>query len=543
MKKILAAKITQALNKLEQVEAPLPLFVVEEPRDPDHGHLATNAAMVTAKIFRKKPSDIADFILQNLDNSEGYIEKIEKAGPGFINFTLSNKWWSEALATLLASGDNYGQGDPKGTRVMVEYVSANPTGPLHVGHGRGAAIGDALARLMSYAGYDVTTEYYINDAGRQMRTLGRSVFLRHQELIGATSAPFPEDHYQGQYIIDFAKSIYATQPEIFAQPEEETVAVLTTLAAGHILEGIKGDLSDFRVCHELWFSEQSLYDGGLVDKSFEFLEGQGHLYTHDKALWFKSESFGDDKDRVLVKSSGEKTYFAADIAYHWTKYDRGFDLLIDIWGADHHGYIPRMKAAVEALGRKREDLAVVLVQMVSLIKGGQPIAMSTRAGKFVTLKEVVDEVGADAARFMFLTRSPDTTLDFDLDLAKAKTKENPVYYIQYVGARIESILKAAPASSGPVKFELLNQPEEVAIIRHLTSFPELIQNSAAKREPHHLTSYLGNLARLFHHYYGQHHINVENKELAVARMSLIKAIRLVVRRGLGLLGVNSPDSM
>lgn len=564
-------------------------FVVEEPRDPDHGHLATNAAMVVSKNFKKKPTDLADLIMAEIDNSECYIDKMEKAGPGFINFTLSIKWWAQALGELLRAGDGFGQGQNKGRKVMVEYVSANPTGPLHVGHGRGAAIGDALSRVMARAGYEVVPEYYINDAGRQMSILGESVFLRLKEMAGGLD-PFPVGHYAGQYIIDLAKEFSSKHPEIMAvakqavdrslaqklrptvgelasltdeEREKIWVAIredlaafrqelgsenswfeeMTEFAEKRILATIKDDLKDFRVRHDVWFSERSLYADGMVDKSLNFMKENGHIYDKDGALWFRSEPLGDDKDRVLIKSGGEKTYFAADIAYHWNKFERGFDLLIDIWGADHHGYVPRMKAAVEALGRERDALGVVLVQMVSLVRNGQPVAMSTRAGEFVTLKAVLDEVGADAARFMFLTRSPDTTLEFDLDLAKAKTKDNPVYYVQYVGARIESILRTLDVPSGEADLNLLVQPEETALIKHLTSFPDLIQAAAHKREPHLITAYLTTLARLFHHYYACHRIACDDLKLAAARGALIRAIRLVVRLGLDLLGVDSPNAM
>jgi len=548
MKKMLETKIGRALEalaseyKLETPAGPV-RWVVEEPRDPDHGHLATNAALVRAKAFGLKPSELADLIIQRLDNSEGWLEKVEKAGPGFINFTLSLKWWAKALEELLAAGAEFGRGAPKGLKVMVEYVSANPTGPLHVGHGRGAAIGDSLARVLARAGYEVGTEYYINDAGRQMRILGQSVYARLLEL-GGRGRPFPEDHYQGDYIVELAKEALAREPDILSRPEEEVVDELTDFAQGRILEGIKADLAAFRVEHEVWFSEKCLHREGMVDKALEDMRSKGYVYDEDGAVWFRSEDLGDDKNRVLIKSGGERTYFAADIAYHWNKFQRGFDRLIDIWGADHHGYVPRMKAAVEAMGRRPEDLEVVLVQMVSLVRNGEPVSMTTRGGVFVTLKEVVDEVGADAARFMFLTRSPDSTLDFDLDLAKSKTKDNPVYYVQYVGARIESILRAAGEQPDRPDLSLLAQPEETALIKHLSSFPELIEMAARRQEPHHLTAYLGALARLFHHYYGRHRIAVEdNPALASARLALVKAIRLVVLEGLGLLGVESPDSM
>ena len=548
MKKMLEKKIQLALSNLaSQLDIHLEnsaTFTVEEPRDADHGHLATNAAMVMTKVFRKKPTELADLIMAGIDNSEGYITKMEKAGPGFINFTLGIRWWAEALGAMLAEGGNYGQGQAKEGQVLVEYVSANPTGPLHVGHGRGAAIGDALVRVMRRAGYDVTAEYYINDAGRQMRVLGESLYIRLKELTGPTD-PLPEGHYQGEYMITLAKEYQAENGlAVLGRPNEEAVAELTGYAAGKILQSIKDDLAEFRVNHEIWFSEKNLYTDGQVDKALDFLKSRGQLYEHEGALWFKSETLGDDKDRVLIKSNGDHTYFAADIAYHWNKFNRGFDSLIDIWGSDHHGYVPRMRASIEAMGREGNALGVVLVQFVSLIRDGVPVAMSTRSGEFVTLKEVVDEVGADAARFMFLTRSPDTTLEFDLDLAKAQTKDNPVYYVQYVGARIESILKNADEyDRSSVDLARLIEPEETALIKHLASFPELIESAARKREPHLLTAYLGNLARLFHHYYGRHRIAGEEKALSVARMELVRAVRLVVRLGLDLLGVESPDSM
>lgn len=344
--------------------------------------------------------------------------------------------------------------------------------------------------------------------------------------------------------MDLAREYYAAHPGVLNPATEQKAEELTGYAHQRILEGIKADLADFRVGHEVWFSETTLYRDGLVNQALDFMRGRGYIYEQDGALWFKATALGDEKDRVLIKSSGEKTYFAADIAYHWNKFQRGFDLVIDIWGADHHGYVPRMKAAVEALGRNRDDLELLLVQMVSLVRDGEPVAMSTRAGEFVTLKEVLDEVGADAARFMFLTRSPDSTLEFDLELAKAKTRDNPVYYVQYVGARIESILRANSPDETAADLLMLVEPEEIALIKHLTAFPDLIQSAAAKREPHHLTAYLTALARLFHYYYGRHRVMVDdNPPLAAARRALVSAVRLVTRLGLNLLGVESPNRM
>ncbi len=559
MKQMLRKKIHDALAALAQQEklsAPLPNFVVEEPKDPAHGHLASNAALASSKIFRQKPSDLADRIMAEIDNSEGFIEKMEKAGPGFLNFTLSLAWWAQALGELIAAGDDFGKGEPKGLSVNVEFVSANPTGPLHVGHGRGAAIGDALARVMEYAGYKVTREYYVNDAGRQMRILGASVYARLLELGGSTE-PFPEDHYRGEYIMELAKEVWAEKgPALLSRPREEAEAELSDFAEKRISAGIVQDLKNFRVSHDLWFRESSLYKEDQVAKALADLKERGQIYEKDGALWFRSEALGDDKDRVLIKSNGDMTYFAADIAYHFNKYARGFGELINVLGADHHGYVPRLKAAARAFGRDPNTLNVLLVQLVNLIRDGQTVAMSTRAGEFVTLASVVAEAGADAARFIFLTRSPDSPLDFDIDLAKSQTRDNPVYYVQYVGARIESILRAAHSpnltaagqastyeSDGPPDLSLLTEPEETAIIKHLSLFPELIQAAAAQHAPHHLTAYLTNLARLFHHYYSKHRIAADDKKVAAARLALARAVRVMVKKALGLLGVESPDAM
>jgi arginyl-tRNA synthetase len=412
-----------------------------------------------------------------------------------------------------------------------------------VGHGRGAAIGDALARLLERAGYEVSREYYVNDAGRQMLILGRSVLARIRELAG-DEAPFPENHYQGEYIRDLARAALAEKPDLPARPPEEAAAWLSGFAAGRIRAGMENDLAAFGGEFDHWFSEASLYAEGQVEKALETLGGLGFLYEHEGALFFRSTAFGDGKDRVLIKSDGEKTYFAADLAYHWNKFQRGFDQLIDVWGSDHHGYLARMKAAVEALGHSPEALSVLLVQFVSLARDGRPVAMSTRAGEFVTLREVLDEVGPDAARFIFLTRSPDTTLEFDLNLAKAQTKDNPVYYVQYAGARVESLFRQAGGlPAGRPDFSLLTQPEETALIKHLSAFPELVETAARKREPHQVTAYLTTLARQFHYYYGRHPIVNSGPGLAPARLALCRAVRLVTRLGLDLLGVSSPDKM
>ncbi|MDR2386376.1 MAG: arginine--tRNA ligase [Deltaproteobacteria bacterium] len=556
MKDTLRSLIGSALSKISTEKAwptdlDLGAFVLEEPNKPQFGHLATNAAMVLAKKVGFKPRDLAELIIQTIGPGHELIESMEVAGPGFINFRFSNKFWVKTLEKILKSGLDYGRDlTPKG-RVLVEYVSANPTGPLHVGHGRGAALGDALARILSFVGHEVGCEYYVNDAGRQMRILGNSVLVRLNQLKGQ-EVEIPTDFYRGDYIGHIAGELAPSLGDDFENlSNKEKVEILTDRAIGIILTGIKKDLSDFRVRHDTWFSEKSLYENHLVEKSFDFLEKHGHTYHKDGALWFKSTAFGDDKDRVLVKSDGEMTYFASDIAYHKEKFDRGYDLLIDIWGADHHGYIPRVKAAVSALGRKPDHLGVVLVQMVNLLRDGQAVNMSTRSGQFVTLEEVVSEVGADAARFIFLTRSHESTLDFDLELAKSQSRDNPVFYVQYVCARVNSLLakaqeaKADPeAAKAPIDLSLLAANEEVEIIKTLSTFSETLTAAAKRLEPHLLTVYLSSLAKLFHQYYGAFRlVDEDHWALTRARLELAKAVKQVTVIGLDLLGVTAPEKM
>ncbi|MDR1083787.1 MAG: arginine--tRNA ligase [Deltaproteobacteria bacterium] len=550
MKKMLRNKIESALKKIAPAGAGQLNFkniVVEEPKDPAHGHLATNAAMVLAKPLGLKPRDLACKIIGFMDNSEGFIQSAEAAGPGFINFRLSLEWWTYALNEIRNKGSDYGRLEPGGQKVQVEYVSANPTGPLHVGHGRGAALGDCLARILAFTGRTVVREYYINDAGRQMRVLGQSVLIRLNELKGEETN-FPGDHYQGRYIIDLAGELLNHPGELPANfwdlSKEEKIQWLSRWAGRRILDGIKNDLADFRAILDVWFSEQSLYDQNLVDEALASLRRGGHIYDQDGAVWFRSEPLGDDKNRVLIKSNGDKTYLAADVAYHRNKFRHGFDLVVDVWGADHHGYIPRMEAAVEALGYRREQLAVVLVQLVTLLRNGQPVSMSTRSGEFVTLREVLDEVGVDAARFMFLTRSHESALDFDLEVAKAKNRDNPVYYVQYVCARIFSLIQKADLKDGKPDLSLLTEPEEADLIRHLAGFPDTVESAARRLEPHLLTAWLTNAARLFHQYYGRHRLIEEKQpELTRARLALAAAVRLVTASGLNLLGVSAPEKM
>jgi arginyl-tRNA synthetase len=476
------------------------------------------------------------------------IAGIDIAGPGFLNFTFAPSFWHETIAAVREAGGGYGTSTlGNGVRVQVEYVSANPTGPLHIGHGRGAALGDSLVRILEKAGYDVEAEYYVNDAGRQMLILGSSIWYRLKELAGRDVAE-PEDYYRGDYIIDIARDVLAANPGILDMDEAKAVEICKDHGMNDILDGIRDDLRAFGVRHDVWFSEKSLVADGLVDETFADLRASGLGFEEDGAFWFRSTRFGDDKDRVLRKSSGDTTYFASDIAYHDHKFKRGFDLVVDIWGADHHGYVPRMMAACEALGKKG-GLHVILVNLVNLLRDGEPVAMSTRAGEFETLKDVVDEVGADAARFMFLSRKSDSRLDFDLELVKQKTMDNPVYYVQYAHARISSLFaKAAEAGVSAAEpdgasLALLDTEYDMDVLRLLDQYPDYVESAARTQSPHLISSYLQELASTLHRYYTNCHVLSADPGVASARLMLLGCVAAVVRDGLGLLGVSAPESM
>jgi arginyl-tRNA synthetase len=525
---------------------------IEPPRDAKFGDLATNAAMMAAKAAGKKPRDLAEELrLAIMAADPGLVAEV--AGPGFLNVTFPPAFWQAAVADVREQDalGGYGRsGLGGGKKIQVEYVSANPTGPLHIGHGRGAALGDTLARILRAAGFDVSTEYYINDAGRQMRLLGNSIWLRYRELHGKDVA-WPEDWYKGEYIIDLARELSAIHgTALFDMPEEAATDICQTFGVDSIMAGIKKDLADFRVSHDVWFSEKTLVSGGRVEATLKDLKGRGLAYEKDGALWFASENLGDDKDRVLRKSSGELTYFASDICYHADKFARGFDVVVDIWGADHHGYVPRMNAAVTALGRTPESLKVILVQLVNLLSGGEQIAMSTRAGKFETLADVVAEVGADAARFMFLSRKSDSPLDFDLELVKRQTMDNPVYYVQYAHARVKSLFaKAAErgidaGTPDAALLARLDTPEDLGLLRQIEQFPDVVATAAATYSPHVVSYYLRDLAGKLHSYYAAHQVLLAGDEdLTRARMHLLDAVARVVRSGLELLGVAAPEKM
>lgn len=548
--------------------------VLEKPRQARHGDYACSIALQIAKLLRQKPRDIAASLVAALPESP-YLEKAEVAGAGFINLFLRQSFKQEAARRVLQSGVDYGRsGLGQKKKVQVEFVSANPTGPLHVGHGRGAAFGASLANVLAAAGFDVTREYYINDAGRQMDILALSTWLRYLELAGI-DLPFPSNAYQGRYVRDMAQQIcsahgaqYVRDRERFLadvpEPGVDAEAHLDALIAnakallgedyGYIhdfalneqLADCRSDLAEFGVHFDHWFSERSLYDSGMVERAIRLLEARGHVYLQDGAKWFRSTVFGDEKDRVVQRENGQYTYFASDIAYHLNKFERGFDLIIDVWGADHHGYVPRVKGALQALGLNPAQLTVALVQFAVLYRGKQKLAMSTRVGQFVTLRELRREVGNDAARFFYVLRKSDQHLDFDLDLAKSQSQENPVYYVQYAHARICSVHEQWGGALETLREadlgRLVSEPE-LALLQKLIEYPDAIEDAARELAPHLIAFYLRELAAAFHSYYNATRVLVDDEPVKLARLALITAVRQVLRNGLHLLGVSAPERM
>jgi arginyl-tRNA synthetase len=546
--------ITSALisGHLRPMDPP-PSIVLEKPKISAHGDYSTNIAMTMAASQERAPQEVAKVVIDHVDDSEHLLSKIQVAGPGFINFFVARHRWLEILKSVHDKGEAYGTSqDGRGKRVQVEFVSANPTGPLHVGHGRCAAVGDTLSAVLKAAGYEVEKEYYVNDSGRQIRTLGESVFVRYQQLLGRETN-LPEEGYQGGYIGDLARTLLEQEGKrLMDLPGEDAITLCARFAAERILSGIREDLAAFGVFFDNWFSEQSLYDSGTVQSVLQECQTQGHVYENEGALWFRTRDFGDEKDRVVVRANGVTTYFASDIAYHKDKFARNFDRVVDIWGADHHGYVPRVLASIRASGYEEDRFRVLLVQLVNLLRGGNPVAMSTRAGEFVTLREVIDEVGRDAARFLFLLRHYESPLDFDLELAKKETNENPVYYVQYVHARISNILKKAQErgyrdiSWDEDYVERIQLPEELDLIKLMAQYPEVVSQSAALMEPHRIPFYLKELSGAFHAYYhdrSKHQVVSDDAKLTAARLYLVSAIRIIIRNGLGILGVSAPESM
>ncbi len=523
---------------------------VELTRDPAHGDYASNIAMILASQVKKNPREIAKILLEGIEDRNGVLKRVEIAGPGFLNFFVREGELTTLLETVERQGDRYGSSNlGQGRRIQVEFVSANPTGPLHIGHARGAVVGDAMANILAAVGYQVFREYYINDSGNQMSNLGKSVLLRYRELLGE-KVEFPEGCYRGDYIRDLAAELLKRDGNrhLHEKPDD-LIPLFTDYAAAAILEGIKEDLGLFGVVFDLYFSERELYRDDGVGKLIRTLQEKDFIYREGEALWFRTAAFGDEKDRVVVRQNGDPTYFAADIAYHRNKFLRGFEMVIDIWGADHHGYIPRMSAAVQALGYQKDALKVILVQLVNLLRDGKPVAMSTRSGEFVTLREVVDEVGKDASRYNFLMRRSDSHLDFDLELAKRQSNENPVYYVQYAHARICSILRMAAErglampTTGQVNAGLLRLPEEIDLIKMITRFPEVVEGAARTLEPHRLTFYLNDLAAIFHSYYNKNKVLSDDGALTGARLFLVRSVLTVLKNALKMLGVSTPEKM
>ncbi|PZD96462.1 arginine--tRNA ligase [Paenibacillus sambharensis] len=527
----------------------LPVFVIEVPKDKSHGDLATNAAMQLTKLAKRNPRQIAEAIIEHLDKSSASIESAEIAGPGFINFRLDKSYLYPVIGEVQAAGENYGRVQVGGgQRVQVEFVSANPTGSLHLGHARGAAVGDALCNVLDFAGYKVTREYYINDAGNQVANLAKSIEARYKQQLGQ-EAEMPEDGYFGEDIIGFAKALVEAEGDrLLSMPEEERFTFFRSYGLERELDKIKRDLSKFRVAFDEWFSETSLYENGKVEQALEALRGRGMVYEEEGATWLSTMQYGDDKNRVLVKNDGSYTYLTPDIAYHMDKYGRGFDRMINIWGADHHGYIPRVKAAMAALGNDPEKLTVLIAQMVSLFQNGEKVKMSKRTGKAVTMEDLMEEVGVDAIRYFFTMRSMDSHLDFDMDLAISTSNENPVFYVQYAHARICSIFRQAEEQSLAVDHSKANLSKlateaEFDLIRKLGELPQEIEDAAAQYAPHRLIRYLYELAAQFHSYYKAERVITEDTEQTAARLALLDAVRTVLANVLRLVGVSAPERM
>ena len=546
----LAEKIRQTAQKAiaEGVvkEGALPEVLLTVPPKKEFGDFATNFAMQSARSLHCNPRVLAQYIVEHLTG--GYVQKAEIAGPGFINFYLNPDWVWDMLAEIVEAGENYGNLPPvAGEKIQLEYVSANPTGPLHVGHGRGAAVGSALGNLLKAAGYQVEREYYINDAGNQMDNLARSVNARYLELSGRT-CEFPEDGYHGQDIVETARRILNKYGDKFLQMEEaERLEQFKTIAYEEKLAALREDLEHFNVHFDSWFSEKTLHEGNKIKEACDTLLAKGYMYEKDGALWLKSTEFGDDKDRVVIRDNGVPTYFAADIAYHTNKFQRGFDRVINLWGADHHGYIARMKAAMQCMGFRPEQLEILVLQMVRLLRDGQEVKMSKRTGQSVTLNELIEEVGTDAARFFFIMRSIDSQLDFDLDLAKKKSNDNPVFYVQYAHARICSILRQVEEAGirvdGKGNYKRLTEPVEIDLIKKLGEYPEMLAQAAADRAVQQVAHYVYDLAGLFHSAYNQCRILGVDEELQQARLAMVLAVGHVLRHGLDILGVSAPEKM
>jgi arginyl-tRNA synthetase len=527
----------------------LPEVILETPKDKTHGDYATNMAMQLAKVAKKAPRQIADDIIEHFDRSKASIEKIEIAGPGFINFYMNNSYLTELIPTVLRTGEKYGATDVgENQKIQIEFVSANPTGDLHLGHARGAAVGDSLCNILEKAGYNVAREYYINDAGNQIHNLALSVEARYLQALGKDKE-MPEDGYHGADIVEIGKELAAEHGEsLLEKSEDERYQYFRKHGLTFELNKLKNDLKEFRVEFDNWFSETSLYETGKIDEALKTLKEKGEIYEKDGATWFASTKYGDDKDRVLIKNDGSYTYLLPDIAYHQDKLKRGFEKLINIWGADHHGYIPRMKAAIQALGYNDDTLEVEIIQMVNLFQNGEKVKMSKRSGKAVTLRELMEDVGLDAMRYFFAMRSGATHLDFDMDLAVSKSNENPVYYAQYAHARICSMLRQGAESgfepAGELDLSYISTEKEIDLLKKVGEFPQAVAEAAEKRMPHRVTNYIFELSSALHSFYNAEKvINEGEHEKTKARLALVKAVQITLQNALHLIGVSAPERM
>lgn len=545
IKEALAAAAVKA--GLVEAEAELTIHL-ETPKDKANGDFATNLAMQLTKVAKKPPRAIAEAILENLDTANTDIEKVEIAGPGFMNIRVRKDFLAGVVKAAFEQGENYGRSNAgNGEKVQVEFVSANPTGDLHLGHARGASVGDSLCNVMDFAGYNVSREYYINDAGNQINNLAYSLEARYKQALGM-DAEMPEDGYHGQDIIEIAAELVKEfGADMLEKSDEERFTFFREHGLRLELAKLQKDLQNFRVEFDVWYSETSLYKNGKIEVALEKLRENGHVFEEEGATWFRSTTFGDDKDRVLIKNDGSFTYLTPDIAYHEDKLRRGFDKLINIWGADHHGYIPRMKAAIEALGYDRDTLEVEVIQMVQLYKNGEKFKMSKRTGNAVTMRELVEEVGLDAVRYFFVKTAGDSHMDFDLDLAVSQSNENPVYYAQYAHARINSILRSASEQGFEASLEnleLLTAEKEEDVLKKVGAFPQIVADAAKHRTPHRIANYIQDLAATFHSFYNAEKvINVDNKELTEARLALITSVKTTLANALKLIGVSAPEKM
>ena len=547
VKQTLIEEIEASIKKAGLAED-IPEIKIEIPKDTKNGDYSSNIAMVLTKIAKRNPREIAQAIVDNLDTSKAHVKEIDIAGPGFINFYLDNQYLTQIIPEAINKGDQFGYADQsKNTNILLEYVSANPTGDLHIGHARNAAVGDSLANILIAAGYNVTREYYINDAGNQITNLARSIETRYFEALGDTSHEMPEDGYNGKDIIEIGKDLANKHPEIKDYSDEERLKTFRQLGVDYEMDKLKRDLADFNVHFDNWFSETSLYENGAIDNTLAKMKELGYTYEADGATWLRTSDFKDDKDRVLIKKDGNYTYFTPDTAYHYNKITRGNDILIDLMGADHHGYINRLKASLETFGVDSDRLEIQIMQMVRLMQNGEEVKMSKRTGNAITLREIMDEVGIDAARYFLTMRSPDSHFDFDLELAKEQSQDNPIYYAQYAHARICSILRQAKEQGVDIttnaNFDTITNEKAIDLLKKVAEFETTIESAAEHRAPHRLTNYILDLAAAFHKFYNAEKVLTDDIEKTKALVAMIEAVRITLHNALTLVGVTAPESM